>query len=150
MTLAEACSHLGHGVLYCTATDEAQHAVIARVFGSWVFVRCSNDVRTKSAAPEDLTLLAGRGTEPGKARHRRLVAASQASLNEIVAAFIRDGPADRWQARNALIALCYHNWTSGFTIESEPASTRLGIGPFMTPQCARPEGRRPGRDTVRS
>jgi hypothetical protein len=26
MTLDEARSHIGHGVLYCTATDEAQHA----------------------------------------------------------------------------------------------------------------------------
>ena len=123
MTLDEACSHIGHGVLYCTATDEAQHAVIARVFGSWVFVRCSSDDRTKSAAPEDLTLLAGRGTEAGESpTSGDLVAASQASLNEIVAAIIRDGPADRWQARNALNALRYHNWASGFTFEGEPAS----------------------------
>jgi hypothetical protein len=46
--------------LYCIATDEAQHAVIARVLGSWVFVLCSSDDRTRPAAPEDLTLLAGR------------------------------------------------------------------------------------------
>jgi hypothetical protein len=39
-----------------------------------------------------------------------LLAASQASLNEIVAAIIRDGPAGRWQAGNALNALRYHNW----------------------------------------
>jgi hypothetical protein len=52
--------------LYCTATAEAQHAEIARVFGSWVFVRCSSDDRTKPAAPEDLTLLAERGTEAGE------------------------------------------------------------------------------------
>jgi hypothetical protein len=50
------------------------------------------------------------------------VAASQASLNEIVAAIIRDGPADRWQAGNALNALRYHNWAWGFTFEGEPAS----------------------------
>jgi hypothetical protein len=50
------------------------------------------------------------------------LAASQASLNEIVAAIIRDGPADRWQAGNALNALRYHNWASGFTFEGEPAS----------------------------
>ena len=55
MTLDEARSHIGSGVLYCTAADEAQHAVIARVLGSWVFVRCSSDDRTKPAAPEDLT-----------------------------------------------------------------------------------------------
>jgi hypothetical protein len=80
--------------LYCTATAEAQHAEIARVFGSWVFVRCSSDDRTKPAAPEDLTLLAGRGTEAGESLTAGdLVAASQASLNEIVAAIIRDGPA---------------------------------------------------------
>jgi hypothetical protein len=67
MTLDEACSHIGHGVLYCTATDEAQHAVIARVIGSWVFVRCSSDNRTKPAKSEDLTLLAGRGAQkPGE------------------------------------------------------------------------------------
>ena len=47
MTLDEARSHIGSGVLYCTATAEAQHAEIARVFGSWVFVRCSSDDRTK-------------------------------------------------------------------------------------------------------
>lgn len=29
MTLDEARSHIGSGVLYCTAADEAQHAVIA-------------------------------------------------------------------------------------------------------------------------
>ena len=48
MTLDEARSHIGSGVLYCTAADEAQHAVIARVLGSWVFVRCSSDNRIKS------------------------------------------------------------------------------------------------------
>jgi hypothetical protein len=123
MTLDEARSHIGSSVLYCTATDEAQHAVIARVLGSWVFVRCSRDDRTKPAAPEDLTLLAGRGTEAGETLTAGdLVAASQASLNEIVAAIIRDGPADRWQAGNALNALRYHNWASGFTFEGEPAS----------------------------
>ena len=90
MTLDEARSHIGSGVLYCTATDEAQHAVIARVLGSWVFVRCSSDDRTKPAVPEDLTLLAGRGTEAGETLTAGdLVAASQASLNEIVAAIIR-------------------------------------------------------------
>jgi hypothetical protein len=109
--------------LYCTAADEAQHAVIARVLGSWVFVRCSSDDRTKPAAPEDLTLLAGRGTEAGETLTAGdLLAASQASLNEIVAAIIRDGPAGRWQAGNALNALRYHNWASGFTFEGEPAS----------------------------
>jgi hypothetical protein len=88
-----------------------------------VFVRCSSDNRTKPAAPEDLTLLAGRGTEAGESlTSGDLVAASQASLNEIVAAIIRDGPADRWQAGNALNALRYHNWASGFTFEGEPAS----------------------------
>lgn len=60
MTLDEARGHIGFGVLYCIATDEAQHAVIARVPGSWVFVRCSSDDRTKPAAPEDLALPAGR------------------------------------------------------------------------------------------
>ena len=90
MTLDEARSHIGSGVLYCTATAEAQYAEIARVFGSWVFVRCSSDDRTKPAAPEDLTLLAGRGTEAGESLTAGdLVAASQASLNEIVAAIIR-------------------------------------------------------------
>src|SRR5690242_7415533 len=85
-------SHIGSGVLYCTAADEAQHAVIARVLGSWVFARCSSDDRTKPAAPEDLTLLAGRGTEAGETLTAGdLLAASQASLNEIVAAIIRDG-----------------------------------------------------------
>ena len=123
MTLDEACSHIGHSVLYCTATDEAQHAEIVRVTGSWVFVRCGSDNRTRPAAPEDLTLLAGRGTEAGESPAAGdLVAASQASLNEIVAAIIRDGPADRWQAGNALNALRYHNWASGFTFEGEPAS----------------------------
>jgi hypothetical protein len=97
--------------------------VIARVIGSWVFVRCSSDNRTKPTAPEDLTLLAERGTEAGESLTAGdLVAASQASLNEIVAAIIRDGPADRWQAGNALNALRYHNWASGFTFEGEPAS----------------------------
>ena len=91
--------------------------------GSWVFVRCSSDDRTKPAAPEDLTLLAGRGTEAGETLTAGdLLAASQASLNEIVAAIIRDGPAGRWQAGNALNALRYHNWASGFTFEGEPAS----------------------------
>jgi hypothetical protein len=123
MTLDEARSHIGSGVLYCTAADEAQHAVIARVLGSWVFVRCSSDDRTKPATPEDLTLLAGRGTEAGETLTAGdLLAASQASLNEIVAAIIRDGPAGRWQAGNALNALRYHNWASGFTFEGEPAS----------------------------
>ena len=97
--------------------------MIARVLGSWVFVRCSSDDRTKPAAPEDLTLLAGRGTEAGETLTAGdLLAASQASLNEIVAAIIRDGPAGRWQAGNALNALRYHNWASGFTFEGEPAS----------------------------
>jgi hypothetical protein len=42
------------------------------------------------AAPKDLTLLAGRGTEAGESLTAGdLVAASQASLNEIVAAIIR-------------------------------------------------------------
>jgi hypothetical protein len=50
------------------------------------------------------------------------VAASQASLNEIVAAIIRDGPASRWQAGNALNALRYHNWAFGFTFEGESPS----------------------------
>jgi hypothetical protein len=123
MTLDEARSHIGSGVLYCTATAEAQHAEIARVFGSWVFVRCSSDDRTKPAAPEDLTLLAGRGTEAGESLTAGdLVAASQASLNEIVAAIIRDGPASRWQAGNALNALRYHNWAFGFTFEGESPS----------------------------
>ena len=111
MTLDKACGHIGSGVLYCTATDKAQHAVIARVLGSWVFVRCGSDNRTKPAAPEDLTLLADRDAEAGESLIAGdLVAASQASLNEIVAAIIRDGPADRWQAGNALNALRYHNW----------------------------------------
>ena len=52
MILDEARSHIGSGVLYCTAADEAHHAVIARVLGSWVFVRCSSDNRIKSAARE--------------------------------------------------------------------------------------------------
>jgi hypothetical protein len=119
MTLEEARCHVGHGVLYCTAADEAQHAEIIRVTGSVVFVRCASDNGIKSAVPEDLTLLA-RGTEAGESGD--LVAASQASLNEIVAAIIRDGPANRWQAGNALNALRYHNWASGFTFEGEPAS----------------------------
>jgi hypothetical protein len=111
MTLDEARSHIGSGVLYCTAADEAQYAVIARVLGSWVFVRCSSDDCAKPAAPEDLTLLAGGGTEAGETLTAGdLLAASQASLNEIVAAIIRDGPAGRWQAGNALNALRYHNW----------------------------------------
>ena len=75
------------------------------------------------AAPEDLTLLAGRGTEAGESLTAGdLVAASQASLNEIVAAIIRDGPASRWQAGNALNALRYHNWAFGFTFEGESPS----------------------------
>src|SRR5580704_290259 len=52
MTLDEARSHIGSGVLYCTATAEAQYAEIARVFGSWVFVRCSSDDRTKPGRAE--------------------------------------------------------------------------------------------------
>jgi hypothetical protein len=108
--------------LYCTATDEAKHAVITRVIGSFVLVRCRSDNRIEPGAPEDLTPLAGRGTEAGESLTvGDLVAASQASLNEIVAAIIRDGPADRWQAGNALSALRYHNWASGFTFEGEPA-----------------------------
>jgi hypothetical protein len=94
MTLDEARSHIGSGVLYCTVADEAQHAVIARVLGSWVFVRCSSDNRTKLAAPEDLTLLADRGTEAGESLTTGdLVAASQASLNEMGAARL-EGLAD--------------------------------------------------------
>jgi hypothetical protein len=124
MTLDEAGSHIGHGVLYCTAADEAQHAVIVRMAaGPFVLVRCSSDNRIKLARPEDLTMLAGRGTEAGETPAAGdLVAASQASLNEIVAAIIRDGPADRCQAGNALDALRYHNWASGFTFVGEPAS----------------------------
>ena len=123
MTLDEARSHIGSGVLYCTAADKAQHAVITDVFESWVFVRCSSDNRTKPTAPEELTLLAGRAADAGESLTvGDLVAASQASLNEIVAAIIRDGPADRWQAGNAINALRYHNWASGFTFEGEPAS----------------------------
>ena len=78
------------------------------------------------------------------------MAASQASLNEIVAAIIRDGPADRWQAGNALNALLYHNWASGFTFEGEPASDAPWDRPLHDAGCAGPEGWRPGRDTVRS
>jgi hypothetical protein len=87
-------------------------------------VRCSRRRSHQArAAPEDLTLLAGRGTEAGETLTAGdLLAASQASLNEIVAAIIRDGPAGRWQAGNALNALRYHNWASGFTFEGEPAS----------------------------
>jgi hypothetical protein len=85
-------SHIGSGVLYCTATAEAQHAEIVRVTGSFVFVRCGSDNRINPAVPENLTLLAGRGTEAGESLTAGdLVAASQASLNEIVAAIIRDG-----------------------------------------------------------
>jgi hypothetical protein len=126
MTLDETRSHIGSGVLYCTAVDEAQHAVITRVIGSragFVLVRCSSDDRIKQAAPEDLTLLAERGIESGAGLAADdLLAASQASLNEIVGAIIRDGPASRWQAGNALSALRYHNWASGFRFEGEAAS----------------------------
>ena len=50
------------------------------------------------------------------------VAASQATLNEIVAAIIRDGPESGEQAGIALNALRYHNWASGFTFECESPS----------------------------
>jgi hypothetical protein len=90
MTLDEARSHIGSGVLYCTATAEAQYAEIARVFGSWVFVRCSSDDRTKPgrAGGSDAACRAGHRSR-GSLTAGDLVAASQASLNEIVAAIIR-------------------------------------------------------------
>lgn len=57
-----------------------------------VLVCCSADYRITQAAPEDLTLLAVRGTKAGEGLTAGdLVAASQASLNEIVAAIIRTG-----------------------------------------------------------
>jgi hypothetical protein len=118
MTLDEARSHIGRGVLFSTASDEAQHAVIVSVVGR--FVRCARGNRFTWTAPENLTLLAGQGTEAGERQTvGDLVAASQASLNEIAAAIIRDGPANRWQAGNAVNALRYHNWAFGFTFEGE-------------------------------
>lgn len=59
--LDEAYPAVTSALASCTAraTDEAQHAVIARVLGSWVFVCCSSDNRTEPTTPEELTLLAG-------------------------------------------------------------------------------------------
>jgi hypothetical protein len=73
------------------------------------------------------------------------VAASQASLNEIVAAIIRDGPADRWQAGNALNALLYHNWASGFTFEGEPASDAPWDRPLHDAAVRRTRGLEAGK-----
>src|SRR5438270_355215 len=91
MTLEEARSHIGRDVLYCSlyrsACGEPQRAVILEVIGSFVFIRSSGQQRVP-ARPEDLTLLAGQDTATGgSAPARDLLAASQASLNEIVAAF---------------------------------------------------------------
>lgn len=126
MTLEEARSHIGRDVLYCSlyrsACGEPQRAVILEVIGSFVFIRSSGQQRVP-ARPEDLTLLAGQDTATGgSAPARDLLAASQASLNEIVAVIVRNGPASRAQAENAFNALRYHSWAWGFTFEGEPAS----------------------------
>ena len=52
---------------------------------------------------------------------RQLVAASQASLNEIVATIIRAASGDRELITMALRALREHNWASGFAFEGARA-----------------------------
>jgi hypothetical protein len=58
-----------------------------------------------------------RSQAPGDRQAARAIAASQASLNEIVAAIIRGAPGDSDLITRAIQALREHNWVSGFAFE---------------------------------
>lgn len=71
--------------------------------------------------PGTVTSGAARGRGSEEVIDDRTVAASQASLNEIVAGMIRSAPGDRELAGLVLDALREHNWASGFAFEGRSA-----------------------------
>ena len=60
MTLDEARSHIGDGVVYSSPPDPAEDGVITGVSATTVFVRYRGDPHAKGTNPADLTLLAGK------------------------------------------------------------------------------------------
>lgn len=121
MTLDEARSLIGCGVVYRNDAGEAEAAVITCVLRPLVSVRCRGDNRLRSTRPENLTLPGGQGA----GAHESLaacdpMAASQAALNEIVAGMIRSAPGDCKRITMAVEALRRHNWAAGFGFEGVP------------------------------
>ena len=58
MTLEEARSHIGDGVVYSSGFSPPEDGVITGVSASMVFVMYSGDLHSKGTDPADLTLLA--------------------------------------------------------------------------------------------
>lgn len=61
MTIDEARSHIGDGVVYATGFSPPEDGVITGVSASMVFVRYKDDLHAKGTDPADLTLLAHYG-----------------------------------------------------------------------------------------
>jgi hypothetical protein len=114
MTLDEARSHIGRTVIYQSGTGEAEEYLITDVATYYVFARSRSGFRFKAMRPENLTLL----DEPEPQEPGDLMAASQASLNEIVAEIIRGAPGGaRNRIRWVLQTLRTHTWAAGFAFE---------------------------------
>ena len=61
MTLDEARSHIGDGVVYSSGYAPPEDGVITGVSASLVFVRYEGSLHAQGTDPDDLTLLAGTG-----------------------------------------------------------------------------------------
>ena len=122
-TLDEARGSIGRTVAYRRGTEEAEQYVVDTVGEYYVFIRDPHTFTYRTARPEELTLL----DEPEPQEPGSLMAASQASLNEIVAAMIKGvhGPRDRIEW--VLEALRRHTWAAGFPFE--------GVLPKDSPYC---------------
>lgn len=132
MTLDEARSHIGHGVVLKSRTKESAEYVIAAVAFCYVYIRSLSDNHGELVRPQDLTLLG----EAEPVEPRDLMALSQARLNEIVAAIVRTAPGDRRQIKRAVEALALHTLASGFTFEDVPGDGTTNYSPEILTELA--------------